>query len=479
MWSGSLPEARRQEVIATLREVLPAPRTAAASGKAPLNVTATALEVADGLHDRSGFIWLDRPNHARLFLDPLVRLSVENGVATVEGPLKTVSINIQAFDLVDAALEAWSGPAHALLCGYLGYELGAELEDLPTPERQPGEVPDFVLGLYDSVFECSDTGWTLSGTDAWRGQNGLPCTIGHAEALLSGASRSSQPPNTTQPLSPGPLMSSLSREEFEHAVRNVVRRIFEGELFQVNICRRLEAPLPEASIWPAYVRLRAASPAAYGAFLRLAPGAALLSVSPELFLAVEKSEVRSHPIKGTRRRGTSAAEDEQLAAELLRSEKDAAELAMIVDVTRNDLGRVCTPGSVSVSFHRQLMSLPTVHHTYSEVKGRLKANGSGVRLLRACFPPASISGAPKIRAIELAALEEGRRRGPCMGSIGWISMDGCTEFSVAIRTAVAAAGSIWYLAGCGITARSDPAEEFDESRMKASAFLNALGLPDI
>jgi para-aminobenzoate synthetase component 1 len=154
---------------------------------------------------------------------------------------------------------------------------------------------------------------------------------------------------------------------------------------------------------------------------------------------------------------------------------------MIVDVTRNDLGRVCAAGSVEVTRHAELMALPTVQHTYSEVSGRLRAGCGPADLLRACFPPASITGAPKIRAMELAALEEGYRRGPAMGSIGWISLDGDMEWSVAIRTAVAAEGRIWYLAGCGITAESVPAEELAESDVKAAAFLEALsglsGLP--
>jgi para-aminobenzoate synthetase component 1 len=151
---------------------------------------------------------------------------------------------------------------------------------------------------------------------------------------------------------------------------------------------------------------------------------------------------------------------------------------MIVDVVRNDLGRVCAAGSVEVCRHAELMSLPTVHHLFSTVKGRLCADAGPVDLLRAAFPAASITGAPKIEAMRAARREEGQLRGPCMGAIGWISMDGRMELSVAIRTAFASGGRVRYYAGCGITAESDPGNEFEESRHKAAAFARAVGSQD-
>jgi para-aminobenzoate synthetase component 1 len=147
---------------------------------------------------------------------------------------------------------------------------------------------------------------------------------------------------------------------------------------------------------------------------------------------------------------------------------------MIVDVARNDLGRVCETGSVEVAAHAQLMTLPTVHHLFSTVRGRLRAGAGAVDLLRAAFPPASITGAPKIEAMRIALREEGQLRGPSMGAIGWISLDGRMELSVAIRTAFVTGGRVRYYAGCGITAASDPAAEFEESQHKAAAFERAL-----
>jgi para-aminobenzoate synthetase component 1 len=162
----------------------------------------------------------------------------------------------------------------------------------------------------------------------------------------------------------------------------------------------------------------------------------------------------------------------------MESEKDRAELTMIVDVARNDLGRVCEPGTVEVPVHAELVSLPTVHHTVSTVRGLLLPGTGPADLLRATFPPASITGAPKIRAMSILAGEEERRRGPAMGTFGWISLTGDLELSVAIRTAVFSGsvdGRVAYHAGCGIVADSDPEQEFEESAVKARAFLTALG----
>jgi len=320
------------------------------------------------------------------------------------------------------------------------------------------------LRLYDWWLELGPRGWRFHGTEAWR-------DVGpkRAETLLR-----RRRPVYRQQRAQGSISKTPSDQDFCGAVARTVERIGRGELFQVNLCRRLEAALPASSIWPLYLRLRAISPASQGAVMRTGSESAVLSVSPELFVRVRRGRVHSCPIKGTRPRGCNPEQDRALRSALAGSEKDQAELAMIVDVTRNDLGRVCAAGSVEVTRHAELMPLPTVQHTYSEVSGRLRAGCGPADLLRACFPPASITGAPKIRAMELAALEEGYRRGPAMGSIGWISLDGDMEWSVAIRTAVAAEGRIWYLAGCGITAKSVPEEELAESDVKAAAFLEAL-----
>jgi para-aminobenzoate synthetase component 1 len=321
--------------------------------------------------------------------------------------------------------------------------LAAELEDIgPIPEGD-SKFPQFHFGLYEAARVATGRG-------------------------------SEQKAPALKPS----LRSRPDRKSFEASVENIVGSIHAGDLFQTNLCRCIEAPLATGGEWDLYQRLRSISPARFEAFLKLDAEHAVMSISPELFLKASGGMVESAPIKGTRPRGRGSEEDEALKKDLLESEKDRAELAMIVDVTRNDLARVCQAGSVEVVKHAELMTIPTVHHLVSTVRGRLRADAGPVDLLRAAFPAASISGAPKIEAMRVALREEGQRRGPCMGAIGWISPNGEMELSVAIRTAFAGNGVVRYYAGCGITAESVPHSEYEESRHKAAAFVRALGASD-
>ena len=460
MWSDRAAPERLQELVEALRSVVPVPPETAAPVILPLDDAAKAAEIAAALQAAPGFVWLDSPGSHKLFARPVLRLSVREGEAVIEGPDARLALRARGFEMVEAAAVAWGQMPGAMLCGYLGYELGAESENIETPSYRNEDPPDLVLGLYDHWFVRDAAGWMMAGTDAWR-------DVASLAVLPRGCPLADCLPRP-------PVASTPDESGFCEAVRGLVQRIYAGEVYQVVLCRRLETALAEDEIWPLYLRMREISPADYGAFLRLGPGCAVLSLSPELFLRVDDGEIRSYPIKGTRPRGATAEEDAALAADLLDSGKDRAELAMIVDVTRNDLGRVCAAGTVRVGSHAELMTLPTVHHTVSKIVGQLRPDVTLPDVLRACSPAASISGAPKIRAIELAAAQEGFRRGPCMGSIGWISLDGRMELSVAIRTAVASAGRLWYLAGCGITAESEPRAEFAESQSKAAAFERAL-----
>jgi len=464
MWSDRPSAACLAGMAAELSKLWRAPGGEAAAVEA---VKASPVHLAAWLRRRPGFVWLDGGRAGgRFFCDPAVCLTVKDGRARVVSARGTVTFPARGFDLLEAALACWQGSG-AVLAGYFGYELGPELEGVRTPAMS-STVPDLYLGLYVSGLAYGPQGW-----HAWSVPGGPPAEeLARAAELL--------PPGedfeSGHALSPGPLRSHPDGDEYRAAVERTVARIHQGELFQTNLCRCLEAPLEEELAWPLYLRMRSITPAAHGAFLRLPAGGAVASVSPELFLRVRGRSVESRPIKGTRPRGATPEADRQLAGELEASEKDRAELAMIVDVMRNDLARVCRAGTVAVPEHARLITLPAVHHTVSTVTGRLRPSATAADLLRACFPPASISGAPKIRAMEVAAEEETRRRGPSMGAIGWISTQGGLELSVAIRTAVAANGTVCYHAGAGITAGSDPAQELEETRHKAGAFVRALGL---
>ena len=364
------------------------------------------------------------------FTGPLATVSYTDGVATVSAANGTLAIEGRAFEILEAMLEAWRDRSDAKLVGFLSYDLATELEDLEPQPPADFDFPKFHFGLYDS-----------------------------------GAAEFDAP--ECAPLVTRVLSSLPDRAAFEASVARIVKEIHAGDIFQTNLCRRIETDMGPGAAWSLFEQMRAISPSEYEAFLQIDESRSVLSISPELFLKVSSGVVESSPIKGTRPRSGDP-------AELLASEKDRAELAMIVDVVRNDLARVCRPGSVQVVEHASLMTLPTVYHLFSTARGCLRKECGAVDLLRAAFPAASISGAPKIEAMRMAAREEGQLRGPCMGAIGWISMDGDMELSVAIRTAFVTGGKVRYYAGCGITADSDPAAEFIESEHKAAAFVRAL-----
>jgi para-aminobenzoate synthetase component 1 len=275
--------------------------------------------------------------------------------------------------------------------------------------------------------------------------------------------------------------SGLTRAEYEARVELVREHIARGDIYQANLTRRLATPF-EADPWDRYRRLRTGDPSLFSAYLDLGPSQlsgwprALLSASPEPFLAVDaEGAVSTDPIKGTRPRGRTRAEDRALARELLSSAKDRAENVMIVDVLRNDLGRVCRPGSVRVPRLCRLERTAAVQHLVSTVTGRLAAGRDPFDLLAASFPGGSITGAPKIRAMEILEELEPVRRGPYTGALGWIGPDGAMQTSILIRTLVADGRQLTLHVGGGITYRSDPAAEWDETVAKARGPLAAIG----
>lgn len=458
--------------------MLPPPSATSSSARFDLRGKASLEQVEESLRFEPGFAHINGSGTSRYLLHaPLATVSYSDGYGAVSGPGGSVKFPGPGFDILHAMLEAWHGPSGALLAGFISYDLAAEIEDLGLAPPEDFRFPKFYFGLFDSALVFEDNRWSLQGTDGWRGRDSIPIPLGEAEDLIRRAERISGSEATPgKRLSAGALTSRPDRAAFEAAVERTVAAIQLGDIFQTNLCRCIETPIDSGMEWNLYQRMRSISRSQYEAFLRVDDQRTLLSISPELFLKVERGDVESSPIKGTRPRACTVEEDRALSRELRASEKDRAELAMIVDVVRNDLARVCEPGSVEVIQHAELITLPTVHHLFSTVRGRLREEAGIVDLLRAAFPAASITGAPKIEAMRIAMREEGQLRGPCMGAIGWISMDDCLEFSVAIRTAFVSDGRVRYYAGCGITSGSFPDSEFVESRHKAAAFVRALGM---
>jgi len=373
-------------------------------------------------------------------------------------------------------------PFQAGIAGYIGYEWAATLERLPPLAPDELALPDLLLGVYDWVLA-----WDHELQSAWiisRGLGGRDAArrVRQVRDLLAQAPRG-HPVNdapaagamTTWPvdaLGPLAVRSPFDRAAYEAAVERVRQYILAGDVFQVNISQRFEMPVAGTPL-ELYRRLRTRHPASFAALIET-DEFAVLSASPERFLRVDGRMVETRPIKGTRPRGATPAADRTLAAELEASAKDRAENVMIVDLMRNDLYRVSVPGSVRVPELCVLESHPTVHHLVSTVESELATGAGAVELVRAAFPGGSITGAPKVRAMEIIGEVEPTRRGVYCGSIGYLSVTGAADFSIAIRTAVVRSGKAYVGAGGGVTADSDPAAEYDETIAKAGGVLAAL-----
>jgi para-aminobenzoate synthetase component 1 len=379
--------------------------------------------------------------------------------------------------------------------GYLGYDWGLTLERLPAPRLDDLGLDDVVIGLYDWVLawdHLAGRAWLISTGMAIVNPGGARARARASQVkdwLASGSSRPPEPDggHTETPREMAPsypvagegwdqaldLRSSFPRSGYLDAVSRVREYIYAGDIFQANLSQRFETPFPD-NPWTFYERLRARNPAPFSAFFEC-PGAAVLSTSPERFLRVTaEGHVETRPIKGTRARGVGPEHDAALGQALTESVKDRAENLMIVDLMRNDLSRVCASGSVRVSELFALERYATVHHLVSTVVGTLEPDRDAFDLLRAAFPGGSITGAPKLRAMEIIAELEPSRRGVYCGSIGYWSVTGDVDTSIAIRTAVVRGGRIYFSAGGGIVADSDPEQEYRETLDKVRATIDTL-----
>lgn len=377
------------------------------------------------------------------------------------------------------------------LAGFLGYDLGRVLEPWPALTDDDQDLPLMRLGLYDwSIAWNRRTGEAFLGGRALDGDLGrLERRLAEVQDRVRAPVQAGAPaPSGNRPREELTFATSLDRAAYEAGVATIRAAIAAGEIYQANLTRRLEAPFG-GDPWPLYRTLRTGDPALFAAYLDLGPGRAesgqgrsprnlraIASASPEAFLAIDGNGVVStDPIKGTRPRGVTLEADRLLAAELLASAKDRAENVMIVDVLRNDLGRVCQSGSVRVPRLCRLERTTAVQHLVSTVTGRLAPGRDAFDLLTAAFPGGSITGAPKIRAMAILETLEPVRRGPYTGSALWLGPDGRLGSSILIRTFVADGRRLSLHVGGGITWRSDPTEEWFETVAKARGPLEAIG----
>jgi para-aminobenzoate synthetase component I len=352
--------------------------------------------------------------------------------------------------------------------GYFGYDLARRIEALPSRARDHERIPDMAIGIYDwavVVDHVERRTWLA-------GQGRDPETDLQWDALVDcfsapAVERARAPFRVTSP-----VVSNMTPQHYARGFRKVHDYIIDGDCYQVNLAQRFSADA-EGDPWLAYQALRVINPAPFSAYFST-PYAQILSASPERFLKVEDGAVETRPIKGTRRRTAHPRLDAQIAEELRMSEKDQAENLMIVDLLRNDLSKNCAIGSVRVPRLFEVESFATVHHLVSTVTCRLAEGRDAIDLLRGCFPGGSITGAPKLRAMQIIEELEPHRRGVYCGAIGYIGYGGEMDLNIAIRTLVYSHGEIRCWAGGGIVADSNAQDEYQETLDKAAALLKLL-----
>ncbi|EKO3476719.1 aminodeoxychorismate synthase component 1 [Vibrio fluvialis] len=343
--------------------------------------------------------------------------------------------------------------------GYFAYDLGRRVERLPSLAEHDLTAPDMAVGLYE---------WAIVVDHQLKTARVIGQNIENAESLLADGNQ--------KPLMPfalsSPWQSNMTPNSYREKFTQVQEYLLSGDCYQINLAQRFQAHY-QGSEWLAYLKLEQFNLAPFSAFIRTEQGA-ILSVSPERFLQVKDRIIETKPIKGTRPRSGDPVVDAANAAELAQAEKDQAENLMIVDLLRNDIGRVAKPGSVHVPKLFDIESFPAVHHLVSTIRAELDSQYDCADLLRACFPGGSITGAPKVRAMEIIEELEPHRRSAYCGSIGYISRHGRMDTSITIRTLVAQNQQLYAWAGGGVVADSQCEAEYQETLDKLSRILPVL-----
>ena len=396
------------------------------------------------------------------------RITIED-VATGETTIDTLEL----LDSIRALLKGIEPvpdvpPFASGLVGYLGYDVVRRFERLPSSPPDPEDLPDSVLLLPSEIVVIDH-------------QEGVTDILVHGvggEKRLAEIRAGLEEPTARSPVASGTsdpvaLRSRTTRPDFEAGVEVMLEHIRAGDIFQGVLSQRFEAPF-EGDPLDLYRVLRETNPAPYMYFLKLGPDHAVLGSSPEVLVSLEGTRAMTRPLAGTRPRGESKEKDEALARELLGDLKERAEHVMLVDLARNDLGRVCEYGSIQVTRQFEIERHARVMHIVSEVEGRLRSEHDALDLFRATFPAGTVTGAPKIRAMEIIDSLEPVRRGLYGGAIGYLDPAGRMDLCLAIRTLVVHNDRVLLQAGAGVVADSIPEREYEETRHKASALVRAL-----
>lgn len=391
------------------------------------------------------------------------------------------------FDVLEACTREYTEPKMPDLprftagaVGFSGYDTVRFTERLPNAPEDDRHLPDAQWGFYDEVFAFDHVKHRViliktvrlhgAETDLKAAYEGAEEALDRMQAVAEAPSK----PAGTLKLSDEPLNSNIRRERFTEMVETAKRHIYEGDIFQVVLSQRFRKAY-DGDRFMLYRALRMVNPSPYLFYLDLGPFA-LVGSSPEVLVRVQNGEAEVLPIAGTRKRGRTEAEDRALEADLLADPKELAEHIMLVDLGRNDLSRICAGSTVKVVRERFIVRYSHVMHIVSDVRGRLAEGMTAVDALKWCFPAGTVSGAPKVRAMEIIDALEPTRRGPYAGAVGYFDFSGNMDTCIAIRTMVATDTDISIQAGAGIVADSVADNEYDETVNKAGALVEALSL---
>ncbi|GIF16260.1 hypothetical protein Ate01nite_62920 [Actinoplanes teichomyceticus] len=449
----------------------------------PLRLREPFVEVVRRFADEPGTVallsggTLDCARYHILGVRPWLSLSGQRTRTTITDGDRRIELDADPFTALRRLLRHSPVPAPAAplplssgLLGYLAYDLKDCLERLPRTSVDDLGLPlmhlvaPTVILVQDRVTEATTLlAMRVAGEDT---------AVSRHVARFKETLGAPAAPRDRQTEATGRCVSAFSRDEYLSAVEAIRRYIVDGDVYQVNMSQRFQAPFT-GDPFDCLAGMFAENPAPFFAYVN-AGDHQIVSTSPERFIELRNGAVETRPIKGTRPRGTTPAQDDSLRAELRESAKEDAELSMIVDLLRNDIGKVCRPGSVRVREHKRLETYRNVHHLVSTVTGELGPGMDAVDLLRATFPGGSITGCPKIRAMEVIDELEPVRRHVYTGSIGYLGFDGTMDLSIAIRTATFTGGTAVFSVGGGIVFDSDPASEYEETLHKGRTLMNAL-----
>tara|TARA_B100000900_G_scaffold390152_1_gene383625 strand:- start:7189 stop:8574 length:1386 start_codon:yes stop_codon:yes gene_type:complete len=439
--------------------------------------------VLESIRDRVGTIVLDSGSHSFgfgqysvLVTDPIKEIISFGDTQEVRTDEGIKFFNGNPFDLLRNELSLGPEFENRLeqvpFCGgavgYFSYDFGRRLKPTTLKAQSDRNMPDYRFGIYDSALVWDHSSKVLYAS-ADPGSQDPESSIKRLRKLVDRATDSER----IRSFDVGELVSNFTRDSYLEQIGKLRELIREGEIYQANFSHQFRARFEGSGI-DLYRKLRESNPAPYAAYLNFGDEE-ILSSSPERFLKYEEGLVQTRPIKGTRPRGESEAEERRFSEELARSEKDKAELLMIVDLERNGLGKVCQPGSIEVEGLYSQETYASVIHQTASVKGRIAKGRGAIDCIEAMFPGGSITGTPKIRAMEVIDALESVKRGIYTGSIGYIGFDGRADFNIAIRTMRIKDSEIAFNVGGGIVWDSDPISEYEETLLKAKAIFDALG----